>query len=127
MQLFDFCYYLSFKAYERGNSTKNGAFLLSSLWISLLHFMWLFIILSPIEIYTGINLFPGLENFYLFALYIIILIGLNNIYLNYKNRKKIILTRFKFSKKEEIFYFIFLIFIFFISIYISVYVAGIKY
>ncbi len=127
MILLDLIYYLSYRAYEKGNSTANGAFLMSSLWISLFQFVLLFIILTPIEIYTGLNFFPKLENFYFFALYIIILIGLNNIYLKFSNRKSLILTRFSFSKKKEIIYFVFLVIIFFVSLWIAVYLANLKY
>jgi len=127
MKLFDFCFFILYKTYERGNSTTSGAFLISSLWFSLLQFFWLFIIVSPVEIYTGIDLFPGLENFYFFAIYVIVIVGLNSIYLNFRNRKNLILTRFNFSKKQQINYLIVLVFVFFCSIFLSIYLASIKY
>jgi len=127
MILLDLIYYLSYRAYEKGNSTANGAFLISSFWISLFQFILLFIILTPIETHTGLNFFPKLENFYFFALYIIILVGLNNLYLNFKDRKNFILSRFEFSKKEEFVYFVILVITFFVSIWIAVYLANLKY
>ena len=127
MIVLDLIYYLSYRAYEKGNSKASGAFLISSFWISLFQFILLFIILTPIEVYSGLILFPKLENFYFFALYIIILVGLNNLYLNFKDRKKFILSRFNFSKNEEIIYFVLLVITFFASIWIAISLVDLKH
>ncbi len=118
MKLIDFIYFLSYNAYVRGNKEKLGAFLISSLWFAALQFMWILIILTSIELYLRKQLFNVFDNAYNFTTLLISVIILNNLYLYIGNRKNVILSRFKISKKKEKLYWFILIVFFFISFWV---------
>jgi len=119
MLIIDFIYYISVKAYQRGNKDGNGSFFISSLWISLLQLFWLLTFLFCIEHYSGQKLFASINNYKIFGFSLLLLIATNNTYLFFSNRREKILNRFHLSLEKEKIYWILLIVVFFISFFIA--------
>ncbi len=115
MRFIDFIYFISYKAYVRGNKDRLGAFFVPSLWVSLLQFIWVFISLLMLEYFNREKYFMFLDKFHGFAIFLLLFIVLNNTYLGLGNRKSKILNRFHLSEAKEKFYWVLLIIIFFIS------------
>ena len=115
MKFIDFIYYLSYKAYVRGNKEPLGAFFISTLWVSSLQFLWILTIMISIELYLKEMIFSFIDKPYNFAIFLVFMVIVNNIYLNFGNRKKRILTRFNISEKKRKLFWIMLIVFFFVS------------
>ncbi len=122
MKFIDFIYFLSYRAYIRGNKERFGAFLISSLWIAALQFIWILIILTSIELYLKEKLFNIFTNPYSFVVLLIGVIILNNIYLHIGSRKNKIVNSFETSAKKEKLYWVILIIFFFVSFWLLGYV-----
>lgn len=125
MKLLDFMYFITYKAYERGNKSSFGSFFTNSLWISLFCFSLLMILFIPIEIALKRELF-WTQDLISFLIILLSIILFNNIYLNTGKRKEKIATRFNFSKKEEKLFWYLIIVLFFISYGIFAYLAQMR-
>lgn len=122
MILLDFVYYISFKAFLHGNKDSFGGFFMSSLWISLFQYILLYLVLGFIECSFQYHFTSIGKGFKEFAITVIVIVVLNNIYLNFNNRKKRILTRFAISEKQSMIYGVLLIGMFFIILWFGIFV-----
>jgi hypothetical protein len=122
MVILDFVYYISLKAFLRGNKDSFGGFLMSSLWISLFQYILLYLVLGLIE-YTFQHQFTFVgKGFKEFAITIIVIVILNNIYLNTNNRNEKILSRFVISEKHSMIFGVLLVCLFFIILWLGIFV-----
>jgi hypothetical protein len=126
MRIFDLIYYLSNKAYIKGNKEKSGAFFISSLWFSLLQLMWIIIIIYLVEIYLLETQFEWIDNIYNFAFVLVLIVVSNNVYLNIGKRKEKIMNNFKIPEKRETYYWIIIIVFFFVRFVIAGRMAFLK-
>ena len=119
MLIIDLIYFISVKAYIRGNKVPDGAFFISSLWISLLQLLWLTIFLFCIERCFSQKIISLYDNLKMYGFFLLILIAINNAYLALYNRKEKILIHFHLTVKQEKIYWALLIIVFFLSLIIA--------
>jgi len=95
---------------------------MSSLWISLFQYILLYLVLGFIEFSFQYHFtFVG-KGFKEFAITVIVIVVLNNIYLKVNNRKERILTRFAISEKQSMIYGVLLIGLFFTILWLGIFV-----
>lgn len=126
MKFIDFIYFISNKAYERGNKEKHGAFFINSLWFSSYQTILFYILFSILEILIGIQLFPNQTESVYLLLFGHIFIIINNIYLSIGDRKQKILNRFDISTKRAIVYWIVYSVSFFVFFFLGGYISFLK-
>jgi hypothetical protein len=119
MKFLDFIYFIYYKAYLKGNKESMGAFFISSLWISLLQFLWVIIFLVCSELCFEEKLIMFFDKLLGFAICLFLIVVLNNIYLSFGDRKRKILNQFHFSEQKERLYWILLTLVFFISLILA--------
>ena len=121
MKLIDFVYHIAYNAYLRGNKSEAGSFFINSLWISLFQFMLLFIVMTIVELSISTKIFTLFENIINFAAFILLILIINNVYLNVGNRKEKILNRVKYPTDVQKKYWI----LFTVTFFIAFITAGI--
>jgi len=127
MKLIDFVYFILYKTYEGGNKTTFGAFLLNSLMFSLFQAILLLILMSLITLSLGKSFLLDFKQDSHFYIPVILLLVVNQIYLNVGNRKHKIKTRFNLDYNKWVQYAVLFFIIFSISAILGAYLANKAY
>lgn len=112
-----------YKMYVKDDVTKIGAFTVSSLWFSILQFLWIMIFISLFKIIFDLKFFV-FETMTQFFFLIFFVFLLNQIYLNTGNRKEKIITGFNYDPNKYIYYSVILFVIIFISMSVSTFLIN---
>ena len=123
MRLIDFIYHIFYKMYVKDDVTKLGAFTVSSLWFSMLQFLWIMIFISLFKIIFDLKFFV-FETMTQFFFLIFLVFLLNQIYLNTGNRKEKIINGFNYDPNKYIYYSVILFVVIFISMSISTFLMN---
>lgn len=124
MKSIDFIYHIFYKMYVKGNETKLGAFTISSLWFSILQFLWIMTFISLFKIIFDLKLFFVFETITQFFFLIFLVFLLNQIYLNTGNRKEKIITGFEYDPNKYAYYSVLLFVVIMISMSISTFLMN---